>query len=154
VPSTKPVFASDAAALAAAKKAYVAYLAVSDQVANDGGINPERLAVVVTKGWLPTEVASYKSFAKSGDRFTGESTYKSFTLQERGTASDGRVEVSAYVCADVSKTRLLDASGTDITPPSRASVYPIVAEFVGASSQSSNLLFAGSEPWSGRNYCL
>jgi hypothetical protein len=40
-PSAAPVFASDAAALAAAKKAYVAYLAVSDAVANDGGKNPE-----------------------------------------------------------------------------------------------------------------
>ncbi|HEX3679638.1 MAG TPA: hypothetical protein VHU90_07950, partial [Galbitalea sp.] len=35
-PSAAPVFASDAAALAAAKKAYLAYLAVSDQILIDG----------------------------------------------------------------------------------------------------------------------
>jgi hypothetical protein len=152
-PSAAPVFASDAAALAAAKKAYVAYLAVSDEVANDGGKNPERLAPVVTKGWLSTEVASYVSFAKSGDRFTGQSGFTSFSVQKNAMGPESRAGISAYICADVSNTRLLDATGADITPTTRANVYPIVGEFESATSKSAKLLFAGSEPWSGRNFC-
>jgi hypothetical protein len=152
-PSAAPVFASDAAALAAAKKAYVAYLAVSDAVANDGGMNPERLSPVVTKAWLSTEVASYVTFAKSGDRFTGQSGYTTFSLQKSETVGDDLADVTAYICADVSNTRLIDATGADITPSTRESKYPIVAEFKSAVSKSSKLLFAGSEPWSGKNFC-
>ena len=42
-PSATPVFASDAEALAAAEKAYAAYLKVSDEIANDGGKDPDRI---------------------------------------------------------------------------------------------------------------
>jgi hypothetical protein len=152
-PSSTPVFASNAAALAAAKKAYVAYLAVSDAVSNDGGANAERLASVVTKAWLPTELKSYAAFAKTGERFSGETTFDRFQLQSREVDGDGLAVVVVYVCADVSKTRLIDSTGTDITPASRQNVYPIVATFDSGAVASPNLVFDGSIPWSGKSYC-
>jgi hypothetical protein len=151
-PSSKPVFASNAAALAAAKKAYVAYLAVSDTISNDGGKGAQTLQPLVTKQWLPTETQSYATFAKTGERFTGATGFDSFRLQSL-SVNHGLAEVTVYVCANVSKTRLLDATGSDITPGSRQDVYPIVVSFESAAAASRRLLFAGSEPWSGKNYC-
>ena len=153
VPSTKPVFASDAEALAAAKKSYVAYLAVSDQISNEGGSDAQRLKPFVTEQWLPSETSSYAAFAKTGERFTGTTGFDTFRLQSRQTAGNGNAEVAVYVCANVSNTRLVDANGADITPSGRLDVYPIVANFEGAVPASPKLLFAGSEPWSGKNFC-
>ncbi len=151
-PSSAPVFASDAAALAAAKKAYVAYLAVSDQIGNEGGANAVRLAPLVTKNWLPTEIESYATFAKTGEHFTGVTSFESFRLQSFEVVRR-YAEVAVYVCANVSRTRLVDATGADITPASRQAVYPVVASFESAVTASQKLLFAGSEPWSGKSYC-
>ena len=71
-PSVAPVFTSDAAALAAAKKAYLAYLAVSDQVARDGGDNADRFAGVVTASWLSKEKASAATLKSTSRRQVGE----------------------------------------------------------------------------------
>ena len=51
-PSATPVFATEAEALAAATKAYAAYVRVSDQITADGGANPERIAPHVTAAQL------------------------------------------------------------------------------------------------------
>jgi hypothetical protein len=151
--TAKPVFATDADALAAAEKAYVAYLAVSDAVSSDGGRNATRLKPVVSAKWFPNELAAYAKFAKTGDSFVGASGYDAFNLQKNSVSVGGYADVDVYVCADVSKTRELDTHGVDITPNARSNTYAIVAEFVGKHPQSDVLLFAGSQPWSGKSFC-
>ncbi len=152
-PSTAPVFATSADALAAAKKSFITYLAVSSEISNDGGMEAQRIAPAVSKKWLPSELASYAKFVKSGQRFTGAMTFQQFRLQSWDVDSDELAEVVAYVCVDVSHTHLLNRAGADITPSSRQDVYPIVANFESAARMSPNLLFSGSTPWSGTNYC-
>jgi hypothetical protein len=151
-PSSKPVFTSNAAALAAAKKAYVAYLAVSDEVSNDGGANAERLAPVVTTSWLPTELKSYKEFAKSGDKTTGSSSVRSFTLEQLNQSTD-RVEVVAYACLDLSATGVVDSVGNAVGTPGSQGVLPLEVSFIGAKSDSQRLILDRSAPWSGQNFC-
>ena len=151
-PSTKPVFASDAAALAAAKKAYVAYLAVSDEIGNDGGTNPQRIAPLVTKDRISIEVKQFDSFAKTGDHFSGSSSFSMFHLQQL-TQSGGNVSLSAYACDDVSNSRVIDSTGADITPTTRRDVYPIQIEFRNLKAGSSTLLVEGSTLWSGQDFC-
>jgi hypothetical protein len=151
-PSSKPVFASNAAALAAAKKAYVAYLAVSDQVSNDGGADAERLAPVVTPSWLPTELKSYKQFAKSGDKTTGSSRVRSFTLEQLNQSSD-RVEVVAYACLDLSSTGVVDGAGNAVGIAGSQGVLPLEVSFIGAKLHSQQLILDRSAPWSGHNFC-
>jgi hypothetical protein len=151
--TVKPVFASDADALAAAEKAYVKYLAVSDAVGDDGGKNPERITPLVAPDWLPTELKSYATFEKSGNTFSGSTSFTSFRLQRDEQTSDSLADVTVYVCLDLTKTRELNSVGTDITPRSRVDVYPIVAEFLSSQLAPTTLLFAGNEPWSGKNFC-
>jgi hypothetical protein len=152
-PSAAPVFASDAAALAAAKKAYLAYLAVSDEVGNDGGANPERLKMVVTRAWLPTEVKSYAAFAKTGDRFTGSSGVGSFTLQRRDQSAKGYASVVVYACLDLSNAGVVDNEGKVVSPVGAQGELPLEVSFVGKSANSRLLIVDRSAPWSGQNFC-
>lgn len=151
-PISAPVFASEEEALAAAVAAYEAYLAVSDLIGNEGGKNPERLAGVVSGALLASETDAYVEFAATGNRLTGHSAYKSFTLQ-RVHESAGEVEVVAYVCADVSGSRLLNSENEDVTPPSRSDFLPLEVFFTNESRGSSTLLMGGSEPWPSQDIC-
>jgi hypothetical protein len=152
-PSTAPVFASDAEALAAAKKAYTGYLTASDQIGNDGGANAQRVSPWVTKDRVAVEVKQFKDFAKTGNHFEGSSTFSNLRLQQVTQSPNGAVVVSAYACDDVSKSRIIDPSGADITPPTRKDVDPIQIEFRNSKPGSKTLLVEGSTLWSGNDFC-
>jgi hypothetical protein len=151
-PSAAPVFASDAAALAAAKKAFTGYVAESNTIGNDGGNHPERIAPWVTSSRLKTETTAFAKFAQSGDHLTGGATYAKFALQELDD-SNGHVSLTAYACDEVAGTRLINPSGTDITPSTRQDQIPLEIRFENKSKGSSVLLVDGSDPWSGSNFC-
>jgi hypothetical protein len=152
-PSVAPVFATDADALAAAKTAYTGYLAVTDLVGNQGGSDATRIAPFVTSAWLPHELGDYRALAKLGESFDGRSRWTYFKIQDRSQSASGIAEVHAYVCVDVSKSVLLDSKGRDITPKNRVDFFPSVVDLQGRTSGSSVLLFGGSEPWTGANFC-
>jgi hypothetical protein len=151
-PSSKPVFASDAAALAAAKKAYVAYLAVSDQVANDGGKNPERFRSVVTTNWLPREITSANSLVSSKRRQEGSTSVQNIKLQQ--SSQKGKLAtVSMYACLDLSDVRFVDVdSGQNVSTPVR-SLVPIEVDLTSASNPNSKLLVDRNTPWQGTDFC-
>jgi hypothetical protein len=152
-PSSAPVFASDAAALAAARKAYTGYVAASDAIGNDGGTNPQRIAKWVTPERLKTETKAFNTFAKSGGHLEGSSVVSHFSIERVDQSRTGKVAVTAYACDDVSNSRLIDASGTDITSPSREDVVPLEVSFQNLHSGSSTLVVEGSDPWSGTDFC-
>ena len=151
--SSKPVFASDAEALAAAKKAYVAYLAVSDDIGADGGANANRLAPVVSKTWLPTELKSYTAFAESGDKTTGSSRVGRFTLEQRDQSPNGLVSIVAYACLDLSAAGVVDGGGSVVSETGAQGVLPLEVSFVGVSENSAHLILDRSAPWSGQDFC-
>lgn len=150
--SNKPVFATDADALAAAKRAYVAYLAVSDEVSADGGKNPGRFAQVVTASWLPKEESSAANLVKGGRRQVGESSAQDIRMQQ---VSEARqiASVSIYVCLDLSAVKYVDtATGKHPTAAPKALV-PIVADLVSQTAKSQTLLIERNTPWQGSNFC-
>jgi hypothetical protein len=152
-PSTKPVFASDAAALAAAKKAFIGYVAASDAIGSDGGSNPQRIAQWVTPARLKIETKAFDKFATTGERLQGTSVISHFKLQEVDQPPSGRVRVTAYVCDDVSESRLIDSTGVDVTPDARENVVPLQVHFQNLIPSSKTLVVEGSDPWSGSNFC-
>ena len=148
-----PVFASDAQALAAAKAAYEGYLAASDQIGNDGGRDPERISKWVTKAWLPHELKSFSDFGKSGNRLSGRTTYTYFVLERRTQLALNDYEIDTYICVDISESRLRNRAGRDVTPASREDMIPVEAEFLTTNPGQGQLLFGGSRPWPGTNFC-
>jgi len=148
------VFASDAAALAAAEKTYKGYNSTSDAIGRDGGLDPQRVSKWVSADWLPNEIKGAASLAAQHEHLVGTTEYRSFTLQQLEQTHGGRVEIDVYVCVDVSGTRLLDASGNDMTSPSRPDIVPLQIQFKNISAGSRVLVLSESEPWSGQNFCL
>ncbi|HEY4225531.1 MAG TPA: hypothetical protein VGM70_06930 [Pseudolysinimonas sp.] len=151
-PSATPVFSSDAAALKAAEAAYAAYLKVSDQIANDGGKDPERFSTVVTSRWLPTELSSASKLEESGRHQTGVTASSSLTLEQVGQDDQG-AELVAYTCLDLTGTRILNAVDEDVTPGSRQAKVSLEVTFRSKAGSASQLLVDSNEPWSGPTFC-
>jgi hypothetical protein len=151
-PSAKPVFASDAAALAAAKAAYSAYLAVSDAVASDGGQDPSQFASVVTSSWFPREKASAASLLSSHRRQIGSTTFDRVRLQAASQVGEKAV-VSIYACLNLSAIQYVDsASGGNPSPPAVNEV-PVEADLVSSKVRSPRLLVERNVPWQGSDFC-
>lgn len=151
--SSKPLFASDEDALAAATKAYAAYLQMSDLIAQEGGVNPERLAPLVTSKWLKDQVAVFGKMEKSGNRQVGSTGFKVDRLQQVSEPSAGEVTVVIYVCADLSATRIFNRSNTEVTSDGVQRVVPFVETFVASSRDEGSLLVSEDTVWTGKNFC-
>lgn len=148
--TVKPLFASDADALAAATKAYAAYLKMSDTISQEGGANPERLAPLVTTNWLKQEKASAHSFAASGLRQSGATHFDAARLQRYDGASPHQA-VDVYLCLDLSDVHILDTSNVDTTKPGAQTKYSFVASFVVEGHE--RLLLDENSPWTGASFC-
>ena len=151
-PSATPVFASDEEALAAATKAYAAYLEVEDRVAEVGGDDLEELSNHVTAHQLSIEREAFKGFSSSGKVSRGASRFDTISLQKKSTATDGTTTISLYLCLDVSDVRVLDTDGNDVTPAERPDRYPLEVDLQ-ASNGSDSFLVSRSDAWRGDNFC-
>jgi len=150
--SATPVFASDAEALAAAEKAYAAYLKVSDEVANNGGKGADRFAQVVTADWLPTELSSAEKLEQSGRHQTGTTSFSRLVIQQ--WSQRGQVaQVVTYTCLDSTETRFLDGDNNDVTPSARQPKISIEVSFLSDPKSPRHLLVDSNEPWSGSTFC-
>ena len=107
----KPLFASDEEALAAAEAAYTNYLQVSDQIARDGGANPERLKGLVSTELYEEQLTGYRDVESKGLRAIGGSYFDEFKLQEN--SSDF---ISTYVCLRLAQIQVIDSTGATVTP--------------------------------------
>ena len=148
-PSATSIFASDEEALAAAEKAYAAYLQVSDQILADGGNNPERLRPLVTQTVYSDELAGYKEFVQNGWHGVGQTTFYNFSLQSYA-GSDPNSIVSAYVCSDLSGTDVVDASGKSVVAANRPSKSPFEVQFALARRA---LVVSSTNAWTGGGIC-
>jgi hypothetical protein len=146
----QPLFATDDEALAAAQVAYAHYLEVSDQIARDGGANPERLKGLVSAELYSEQVTAYSDLQSSGLFAGGSTAMDHFRIQDIGTLELGK-NMAAYVCLDVSNNPVLDSLGNNVTPEARESRIPLLIGF--ASNNNRGLIIETSEVWSGTNFC-
>lgn len=151
-PSVKPVFASDADALAAAKAAYLAYLKVSGEVIDDGGVDPKRVLSVVTQSEYRVEAAEFRQFRANHWHGTGQIEVSSISLQGYFPAHDKGI-VSAYLCLDLSQADVVNSDGYSVVSQSRPSAQAIQAEFDLVRSTPAKLKLATNEPWAGGGIC-
>jgi hypothetical protein len=151
-PSATPVFTSDAAALAAAKTAYLGYVVVSDSVAQDGGVDADRFTSVVATSWLPTEMASARKLAASGRKQEGSTKLDTLRLEQRSQQARTAF-VSAYACLDFSSVTFVD-SKTGLNPSrSPQRVIPVVVDFKSSAQAPTTLQVERLSPWQGTDFC-
>jgi hypothetical protein len=115
-PSPTPAFASEEEAFAAAEKVYRAYNdAVNAELTGDAAADP---TVYLAGSALETDIDSSRQIDSQNVTFVGDSVVAQFTGLE-AALDRSPIEVDATACIDVSGTRLLDSSGTDVTPIDR-----------------------------------
>ena len=148
-PTAVPLFASDEGALAAAEEAYTKYLAASDQIAQEGGANPERLADYVTDDWLLEEADAFTRLADTGRRQVGTTLLRRAEMQRYDVASSGD-EVVIYACVDFGSSYFVDAQGAVVTPPEQSTLVTFEIQLVAVQDR---LLIAGSELWESESVC-
>jgi len=151
--SATPVFASDAEALAAAEKAYAAYLKVSEAITGDGGASPDRIDPYVTAGQAPREHETYAYFSQNDFHTVGTATFSPPSLEQIEFDKLGAAELTVYTCVNASSVRVLDASGTDVTPANREDLTPLEVTLVSSKTTRSRLLISESSRWSGSGVC-
>src|SRR5690606_2364545 len=106
-----PIFASEEEALEAVVEHYQEYLAVSDAVYADGGLNPERLRPYVSEELYELEISSAESFRSQG--YTTEGNTVAYNPMLQRLHDDGEVaQISFYICWDISEVAMFDSSGT------------------------------------------
>ena len=149
-PTLEPVFASDEEALAAAIAAYEAYAEMSQIIGEDGGDDPERIRPFVGEAFAATAIEEFEQLEANSLRLVGAVHVQGGTLAEWGQA--GEVFVTAYLCTDVSATRVLNASDVDVTPSDRADHLTLVVEFTGTDDER-QLIVESSDLWSGPSTC-
>jgi hypothetical protein len=150
--SSKPLFASDEEALAAATKAYAAYLQMSDLITTDGGNDPSRIDAVADGDALASSKIGFEKFHSNGYHSVGSSKFDSFSIQQLDDSGNGSLVIRSYVCLDITGVRLVDGGGNDITAPDRENRLPLEIEIV-AKRGPQSLRVNGSDSWSGKNFC-
>jgi hypothetical protein len=154
VPTATPIFASDADALAAAKKAYLAYLVVADQILVDGGTDPGRLLSVATRSELKQQLPGFNATRGNHWHSTGGTKIDSIVLQNFDPeAPEGRGVVTVYACIDVANVDVLDPQGRSVVSAARPPVANFQTTFDLVSRNSDRLIVASEVPWHGAGVC-
>ena len=151
-PSATPVFASDEEAQAAAEAAYAAYLAVSDAISADGGANPERIEPLVSGEQYQVELDGFTTYSAKGWKTIGSTTFDTAQLQAYADYGDGTSTVSIYVCSDTTGVRLLDSTGSDITPSDSAARRTLELSFSNE-EPASPLVLESAGIWNSESEC-
>lgn len=152
VTQAAPMFASDAEALVAAEAAYRNYMLVVDEIARDGGRSPERAEGFVSAALFEQEAEQFNFFVENTLRSSGTTGIDSFKIQSLQVI-EGQQHIRAYVCLDVSDNRLLDSSGSDVTPLERPQRVPLEIHFIVEPKNENPIQLANSDVWSGKNFC-
>lgn len=145
-----PAFASDADALKAATDAYAAYLKMSDTIAHDGGANPERIKPYATGDALEAGLKSAQQFREAGAHSIGLTTVTNSKLQTADYQSPTELQISFYVCEDVSGVDVRDQNDKSLVSADRPPQATYTVTVVG---RNDRLTVDSDEPWPGASVC-
>ena len=152
-PSTTPVFATEAEALAAATKAYAAYSEASDSVTFDGGKRPDRIAKFVSPEQLKRELKGFLYYKVNSLSSRGNSKFDSVRLESLIGHTKSDFDLSVYLCSDISSIRLFDSTGADVTPLDLPKRSPLQVGFEVRADSREELIVSRSESWTGNDFC-
>ncbi|TFC56302.1 hypothetical protein E3O62_12560 [Cryobacterium sp. TMT2-15-1] len=152
-PTDSPVFASDEEALAAATEAYAAYLAAGDEAEESGSPSRELFLSLSSGEAHRQDLSVAASFDDQGWKQVGSTSFDSMAIQSTKITVDGGWEIKVYVCLDVTKSDIVDSSGTSVSKTDRPLRLPLEVAFIGTEQSSNYLQIAESRVWSGSNFC-
>lgn len=148
-PSPRPPgFATDDEAYEAAVAVYAEYSRISEEVGQAGGEGAERFLDYTNREYANQLLREVRAMREKGLRFTGAGTFEPKGLEE---IDEERRNLGVRMCLGIGDTRLIDASGADITPSDREPVTPTIVSFT--TTKSGRIVIKGSDYWSGESFC-
>ena len=144
-PVTTPTTSREGAE-ALATEAYKSYLALNDEIASQGGTDPERLTEVAQGMALEVIYENMREIREAGLRITGSTRLQSLDVSDW---TDNRI--SAYVCEDVTLIDLLDQDGHSLVSAGRVNVTPFEVEL--DRDETTRFLLSERKVWTGKNFC-
>ena len=151
--ASEPVFASEEEALAAAEELFAKYVAASDLMGTSGGNDLSGFEGILTENQLADETDQANDLLAAGKRLVGSNAFFEFRLQQLDQSDPPHVYLQAYLCADLSNVKYVDAQGVETSPSPDAVHLPIEAIFVDAPDEPTRLLIEDVRSWTGENYC-
>ena len=147
-------FASDEEALAAARKTYEEFMAVTKLVVNEGGVSPERIVALASPEIAAVEKDGIAASAGRNLAITGSSVVRNSVLQSYTPQVDGgRGIITSYFCIDVSGVDVMDETGASVVQSSRPDATPFVVVFDLVEKQSPRLIVSAKNVWDGEGVC-
>src|SRR5690606_16416469 len=101
---------------------------------------------------LSEQVGQFEPYSDRSLRVSGESSFDEMTLQQLTETPPSGAEIGVYLCLDVSGVKVIDESGSDVTPSNRINRIPLEVGFE-ITNKNPNLLMNRSETWHGTNFC-
>ena len=149
-PSVTPVFASEEEALAAAEELYGDYVAYANALGQSGWADPSGFEEYLVGEALDEEIAGANSFHDSGWLQTGSTSFDSVTLQRLEDQGVGSVDITIYVCSDVSEVDVIDSDGVSVVSEDRPPRQPLEVEM---QDSDGSLKIVRRDGWSGASFC-
>ena len=119
-PTPTPLFTSKADAFKAAEQVFERFVNAKNQMqSGEGTVDPQEFLAGAA---LEDDVQSARDEKAGGTRIVGVSTLIRFTPKEFDPESRA---VKSTACLDISKSRVVDAQGHDVTSPTRQSVVAL-----------------------------
>jgi hypothetical protein len=148
--SAKPVFASDAEALAAATAIYRKYEAAADAVGHDGGLHPERIRPYISDAGYQFELSDFKELQTQKAHLTGRTTLNNVKLQSH-EERDSVAVVTIYLCEDISHVDRVGPDGRSLNSEDRDDYVAYQSVLTGVSP--STLVIQSIKYWEGGDIC-
>lgn len=147
-----PLFESDEEALAAATEAYEEFLAVSSQILQDGGEDPERLMPLVSEEVYQTELEGFDEFRVNGWRAIGGSELIGTNLQQHVAGSPSSTQIVLYACVGFAGTDVVSSdSGESVVASDRPESLAFEVAF--ESKSQGSLVMVNERLWSEAAVC-
>ncbi|MDR5706770.1 hypothetical protein [Agromyces aerolatus] len=133
----------------AAVAAYQDYIDLWNQIAAEGGADPERIASVMESEEAAAEdIAVFEGLVAEGVRISGPIAFHNPRLVHY---RDGVPQIQVNACFDRSRARLVDREGNDVTSPTREERIPLKITF--AITESGSVVVSRSQEWKRPGIC-
>lgn len=110
------------------------YLAASDTVTQDGGVDPSPIYSWVSPSWLPKELEGFSHFVNKQERTVGVSTFDTPVVQLARFTPEEMFDVGVMVCVDTTAVMVIPQSATD--PPEEVLAWhPNYDDFTGTEQE-------------------
>lgn len=123
------------------------YFAMSTEIAADGGVNPERIANVVTSDWLPNEIVGFETLQAMGTTQVGAPAI----TRIEATAVHGVAvvsEVVVHVCTALDGVSIVSDEFTDDSGPTGVALVTVYVV-----PEGGVMKVDGVEPWEDTSWC-